>query len=339
MFLERVAMNKIALFGGTFDPIHLGHIACVQHLVDKMDFSKVVLIPTGQNPLKVDRIPASKEDRLKMLELAVRDYREEITVDEYEMMQNSPSYSFETLKRYQDTYNSDQLYLVMGLDTFAEFDQWKNFEDIIKMTNLLVVSRPPYRRPYGVEDLPEGLRKHIQSYDRGFALLDSGKTIEFVTIKTEDISSTQVRKKLKAGKSLDSLIDMDVEKYIIENEVYPRLSPGKIDYEELCQFVGAILKERAMNSVGYDLRELDKLYDFTLVASATSTKQALALSNRIKEAVKEEYGISPFGMEGREDGRWVILDYGALIVHVFYDYVRQEYHLEGLWKEGKRIDF
>lgn len=332
-------MNKIALFGGTFDPIHRGHLACLQHLVENMDFSQVVLIPAGQNPLKVDRVPASKEDRLKMVELAVRDYGDEITVDEYEMMQNSPSYSFETLKRYQQKYAPEELYTVMGIDTFNEFDQWKNFEDIIKMTNLLVVSRPPYRRPFGIEDLPKGLQPHISSYDRGFALMNTGRTIEFVTIKTDDISSTQVRKQLKSGKSLDSLIDIDVEKYIIENNVYPRLIPSKIDFEELSQFVGKILKERAMNSAGYDLRELDKLYDYTLIASATSTKQALSLANNIKDAVKEEYGIIPYGVEGREDGRWVILDYGSLIVHIFYDYVRQEYHLEGLWKEGKRLDF
>ena len=331
-------MNKIALFGGTFDPVHFGHMACVQHLVENMDFSKVILIPTSQNPLKVDRVPASKEDRLKMIELATRDFKEEITVDEFEVMQNSPSYSFETLKRYQENYNPEELYLVMGLDSFSEFDQWKNFEEIIKMTNLLVVSRPPFRRPFGKEDLPKGLQPYVHTYERGFAMLNTERTIEFVSIKTEDISSTNIRKKLKSGKNLSSLIDMDVEKYIIENEVYPRLIPGKIDYEELTQFVGAILKERAMNCGGYDLTNLDKLYDYTLIASATSTKAAQSLATNIKEAVKEEYGINPFGIEGREDGRWVILDYGALIVHVFYDFVRQEYHLESLWAEGKRID-
>lgn len=331
-------MNKVALFGGTFDPVHLGHMACVQHLVEKMDFSKVVLIPTSQNPLKVDRVPASKEDRLKMIELAVQDYEDEITVDEFEVMQNSPSYSFDTLTRYQENYDPEELYMVMGLDSFETFDKWKNFEDIIKMTNLLVVSRPPYRRPFGKEDLPEGLQKHVHSYDRGFALLDTGRTIEFVTIKTEDISSTDIRKKLRAGKNLSSMIAMDVEKYIVENEVYPRLIPGKTDHKELCEFVGKILKERATNASGYDLTGLDKLYDYTLIASATSTKAALALANNIKEAVKEEYGITPFGVEGREDGRWVILDYGSLIVHIFYDFVRHEYHLEGLWKDGQRIE-
>lgn len=330
-------MNKIALFGGTFDPVHVGHMACVQHLVDNMDFSKVVLIPTSQNPLKADRVPASKEDRLKMIELAVKDYSQEITIDQFEMVKNSPSYSFETLQRYQEEYAPEELYLVMGLDTFSEFDKWKNFEEIISLTNLLVVSRPPYRRPFGVEDLPAGLRPHINTYERGFALLNSGRTIEFVNIQTEDVSSTDVRKKLKSGKNLSSLVDMSVEKYIIEHDVYPRLELGNIDYKELCAFVGDILKERATNAMGYDLTELDKLYDYTLIASTTSTKQALSLSNIIKDAVKENYGLTPFGMEGREDGRWVILDYGSLIVHLFYDYVRQEYNVEQLWTEAEPI--
>lgn len=332
-------MNKVALFGGTFDPVHLGHTACVQHLVENMDFSKVVLIPTWQNPLKVDRVPAPREDRLKMIRIATQDYRDEIIIDEFEVMQNSLSYSFETLKRYNQEYSPEELYLVMGMDSFAEIDQWKCFEEIIQMTNLVVVSRPPYRRPFGVEDLPKGIQPHIHSYERGFALLNSGRTIEFVTIKTEDISSTLVRKKIKAGKNLDSLVAMDVERYIMENEVYPRVTQGKIDYKELTDFVGEILKERATHCAGYDLTGLDKLYDYTLIASATSTKQALSLSNNIKEKVKEEFGLSPFGMEGREDGRWVILDYGSLIVHIFYDFVRQEYRIEELWREGKRLNY
>ncbi|MEM7647078.1 MAG: nicotinate (nicotinamide) nucleotide adenylyltransferase, partial [Pseudomonadota bacterium] len=293
-------MNKIALFGGTFDPVHLGHTACVQHLVEKMDFSQVVLVPTSQNPLKKNLEPASREDRLKMIELAVADFREEITIDEFEVMKNQPSYSFETLKRYQDSHNPEELFLVMGLDSFQSFDQWKNFSEIIKMTNLLIVSRPPYRRPLGVSELPPGLQPFVNSYERGFALLETGRTIEFVTIKTEDISSSLVRKKLKAGKNINSLLNMDVEKYIKENNVYPQLVPGQTDFLELTQLIGSILNERAMNCAGYDLTGLDKLYDYTLIASATSTKQAQSLANNIKEQVKDELGLAPFNMEGRE---------------------------------------
>lgn len=330
-------MNKVALFGGTFDPVHLGHTACVQHLVEKMDFSKIVMVPTSQNPLKTTITPASKEDRLKMIEIAVADFDEEVIVDEGEIVKNSPSYSVETLERYSENYDPEELYLVMGLDAFEELDGWKDYEKILEMTNILVVSRPPYHRPLGVEDLPKGLQEHVHSYDKGFALLKSGRTVEFVKIKTDDVSSTDVRKKLKTGKNVNSLIDINVERYIIENGVYPRLVPGKVDFKELTLFAGGILKERAVNASGYDLTDDDKLYDYTLVGSATSTKQAQSIATIIKDRVKEEYGVGPFGMEGKEDGRWVILDYGALIVHVFYDYIRHEYHLEELWKDAKRL--
>lgn len=330
-------MNKVALFGGTFDPVHLGHISCVQHLVEKMDFSKVVLVPTSQNPLKRSVAPASQKDRLKMIEIAVADYQDDVAIDETEIVKDSPSYSIETLKNYHKDHDAEELFLVMGLDAFEEFDKWKDFEKIIELSNILVVSRPPYRRPFGVEELPKGLQEHIHSYDKGFALLKSGRTIEFVKIKTDDVSSSEIRKKLKTGKNINNLINMDVERYIIENDVYPRLVPGEVDFLELTKFVGSILKERAANASGYDLTDDDKLYDYTLVASATSTKQAQSLAMHIKDQIKEEYGVSPFGVEGKEDGRWVILDYGALIVHIFYDYIRHEYHLEQLWKDAKRL--
>ena len=93
-----------------------------------------------------------------------------------------------------------------------------------------------------------------------------------------------------------------------------------------------------MNAMGYDLTELEKLYDYTLIASATSTRQAQSLASNLKEDIKEEFGLDPFSEEGHEEGRWVILDYGGLIIHIFYDYVRHEYHLEQLWSEGKRLD-
>lgn len=332
-------MNKVALFGGTFDPIHLGHFAVLNHLVDQMDFDEVIMVPTSLNPLKQEVEPATTENRLKMIEIALADFQsDKVRVDTTEISQVGPSYSIDTLKRYSEEYKPEQLYLVMGIDTFSDFDHWKSFDEIIGLANILVVSRPPYRRPLGIEELPKRLQEHVHSYERGFALLKTDRTIEFVNIKTEDIASKTIRKKLKSGKGVSSLLNLDVEKYIIENEVYPLLKRGEIDFREMSFFVGNILKERAMNSSGYDLSEMDKLYDYTLIASATSTKQAQALAMNIKEAVNEEYGLKPFGIEGKEDGRWVILDYGALLVHIFYDYVRHEYHLEQLWKDGKRLD-
>lgn len=330
-------MSKIALFGGTFDPIHLGHTSCIQHLVDNMDFSEIIIVPTNLNPLKAETNPASKEDRLKMIQLALGDYEDAITIDETELEQRNPSYTVDTLKRYLKDYKPEELFLVMGIDTFGELDRWKDFAEIIKMANLVVVSRPPFRRPLGIEELPKGLQEHVHTYERGYTLLESGRTIEFVNIKSSDVSSSLVRKKLKSGKSVEVHVNINVEKYIKENNVYPQLIKGDIDFKEFTLFAAAILKERAMNCAGYDLSKLDKLYDFTLVASATSTKQAQSLASILRDALKEEFGINPFGVEGMEEGRWVILDYGAALIHIFYDYVRHEYHLEQLWQAGEKL--
>ena len=213
-------MNKVALFGGTFDPIHQGHRACIQHLVEKMEFSKVVLIPTSQNPLKMESVPASKKDRLKMIDLALRGELKKVEVDQSEIMQRPPSYSCHTLERYQKHYQPEQLHMVMGLDTFSGFDQWKNFEAIIKMTNLLVVTRPPHSQPAQAEDFPELLKPHIQNYDEKQALLSSGRSLEFVTIQTKDISSRDIRQKLKNGEPWGHLVDKAVEDYILEHQIY-----------------------------------------------------------------------------------------------------------------------
>ena len=332
-------MDKVAIFGGTFDPIHLGHTACVRHLVEKMNFSKVFLIPTSKNPLKVKEDPVQKEKRLNMIKLALADFPDSIIVDESELQREEPAYTEETLQNYLEEFDSQQVYLVMGVDTFESFDQWKNYEKILESVNLLVLSRPPYQRPFSTEDFPKGIQPYIYSYERGFCLLKTHRSIEFLKIDTEDISSSEIRKKLKTGKGVSSYLPLDVEKYIVENDVYPRLEPGQIDFAKLTELSGSHLSERAMNAVGYDVRSLDKLYDYTIVASATSTKQAQSLALNLKEKVKEEFGLSPFVSEGMEEGRWVILDYGGLIVHIFYDFVRHEYHLEQLWSEGTRLDF
>ena len=211
---------KIALFGGTFDPIHRGHRTCIEHLARNMEFSNVVLIPANQNPLKTDHKPASKEDRLKMIQMTLKDYEKTVSVDPYEIMKEAPSYSIETLERYEKKYSPKQLYLVMGLDVFSEFDQWKDFERIVEKTNLLVIGRPLREFPKGVEDFPKALQPRVFSFKEDFHLLDTGCGIGFLKIKTEEISSSLIREKRKKRESLYGLVNPQVEKYICENGLY-----------------------------------------------------------------------------------------------------------------------
>jgi nicotinate-nucleotide adenylyltransferase len=93
-----------------------------------------------------------------------------------------------------------------------------------------------------------------------------------------------------------------------------------------------------LNVKGFDLRPTTAPTEFSLVASGTSTRHTAALAEGVLSAVKEEFNVFPQSVEGMAEGRWVLLDYGSLIVHVFYDFVRQEYRLEELWREARDLE-
>jgi len=332
-------MDRVCIFGGSFDPIHLGHTACIKHISESMSFSEIFVVPTNLNPLKTKSKPASNADRLEMIELAIRDFAESVVIDDTEMKAEEPSYTWDTLQRYLKDYDGSQIYLAMGQDTFSGFDQWRDYEKILESVNIVVLSRPPFIRPFSKTDFPQGVQPLVHSYEKGFCLLSTNRTIEFVKIATDDISSSDIRKRLHIGKNVGASLPMEVEKYIIKESIYPRMEPGQIDFEKMAQFCGQHLQERAMGTAGYDLRSMDKLYDYTIVASATSTKQAQSFARNLKDSVKAEFGLNPYVEEGTSEGRWVILDYGGVIIHIFYDFVRHEYHLEQLWAEGTRLEF
>ena len=110
------------------------------------------------------------------------------------------------------------------------------------------------------------------------------------------------------------------------------------DYEKFTHFCAEFLNsKKAINTRAFDLRDLVAPTEFSLIASGTSTRHAASLAENLIQAVKEEYGVYPQSLEGLGEGRWVLVDYGSLIVHVFYDFARQEYQLEQLWKQGKEL--
>ena len=212
--------NKVALFGGTFDPVHLGHMDCVEYLVKAGIFLKIILIPTNQNPLKIQQKPTSKKDRLEMIELILKNYVNLVEVDCFEIIKQKPSYTFKTLKHFTKKYSPENLHFVMGLDTFSKIDQWKNLSEILKMTNLLVINRPSYSPYLKYENLPKGIQPFVESFKEKVVLLSTGRNIDFLELKTRNVSSSMIREKLKTGQSCKNLLDPQVEKYIRTNNLY-----------------------------------------------------------------------------------------------------------------------
>lgn len=327
--------EKIGIFGGSFNPIHMGHLNSLRTVMKKNKLSKVFIVPNNQNPLRENSDMPTGEHRLNMIKAAIKDEKN-VAVDDQEVARGGASYTIETLRYYESKYGSENIYFIMGADSFEQFDKWKNFDEILKTSNLIVTSRPHSELPFDVEDFPKGVQPLVKSFEpNGVAKLKSGRQIVYTHLEDMDVSATQIRKRMKLRRSVDSFLSFEVEQYIKENDLYAPLDKKIPDFEEFTRICAQVLFDKKAIAVrGFDLRKLNAPSEFSLVSSGTSTKQTVSLANSLVKFVKEEYNVLPISFEGIEEGRWVLVDYGGLIVHVFYDYVRNEYRIEELWQKG-----
>lgn len=332
--MGRQIKMKIGIFGGSFNPPHLGHLNAVSSVIKKMGLDKILIVPTFQNPLKTEELTseASPENRLKMAQKAFQSLGTNFEVLPIEIERQGPSYTIETLKQVRDLYPKAQLFLIIGADNFISFDKWKDWKKILNQSDLIVTTRPGWDIPFNHEGLPESFRSLISSFEFNVAELKEGGQIHFLTLRDVAISSTEIRRLLQIGKSTAQHLTLDVENYIRDNDVYPLLTEKVDDYERLtkecCEWM---LDRKAINVRAFDLSQIEALGDYALICSGTSTKHVSSIAEYIKQEIKKKYNILPQATEGMNEGKWVVLDYGILIIHVFYEYVRQAYSLEKLW--------
>lgn len=329
---------RVGIFGGTFNPLHMGHINAITTVHSRLNLDKIAVVPAARNPKKAPVEGPTDEQRLEMLRLGLAEQASFVEIDDRELQRGGMSYTVETLESYAKTVAPENLYLIVGIDQFEEFDQWKDYEHILTLANLVVVTRPKHNLPFTLEDVPEGLRKLVAVFDRQFMALTTERSIELVRLQDVDVSASDVRKRLRTGRNVDRHLNIAVEDYIREQGLYAPLGPKIGDYEAFTRFCAqALFAKKAIHVRGFDLRGVEAATEFSLIASGTSTRHASALAESVARAVKEEFNVLPQSMEGSGEGRWVLLDYGSLIVHIFYDFVRQEYRLEDLWKQGRDL--
>lgn len=329
---------KIGIFGGSFNPPHNGHVNSLTTVQKKMGFDKIHIIPNSQNPLKVPTEKIADEHRLAMAKLAFATYGDAFVIDDVELKRGGKSYTIDTIKELRKTYESKDLFLIIGADNFETFSEWKDFKKILTEVNLVVTTRPGYQIPETESEFPDYLSGLIAESDFGAVELTTGRSIEFLTLQDMDISSSELRKKLRVGRPVDKFLPLAVESYIKEHKLYRQANQKISDYEKFTEFCAQVLFDKKAIAVrGYDIRNTSTTTDFTLIASGTSTRHAASMAENLVQAVKEEFNVYPQGVEGVDEGRWVVVDYGPLIVHLFYDFVRQEYRMEELWKDGKEF--
>jgi nicotinate-nucleotide adenylyltransferase len=335
--LEFDKSARIGLFGGTFNPLHMGHINAITTTQSRLGLQKIMVIPAAQSPRKAPVEGPTSEQRLQMLKRGLAEFPF-VQIDEQELTRGGASFTIETIESYAKVVAKENLFLIVGLDQFEEFDKWKDYERILTLANLVVVTRPQHTLPFSADDMPEGLKKLIAVFDRQYIALTSDRTIEFVRLQDMDVSASDVRKRLRGGLNVDRELSIPVEEFIREENLYAPIGPRIGDFETFTGFCAqALFARKGINVRAFDLRDANGATEFTLIASGTSTRHASSLADAVLNAVKGEFGVLPQAAEGMGEGRWVVLDYGALIVHVFYDFVRQEYRLEDLWKNGRDL--
>jgi nicotinate-nucleotide adenylyltransferase len=337
--IEKTISGRVGLFGGTFNPLHVGHLNIITSVGARMNLERLVVIPAARNPNKAPVEGPTDEQRLEMLRRGLEEHGDFVTIDTRELERGGASYAIDTVREYSRDVAPENLYLIVGLDQFEDFDKWKEFSSILELCNLVVISRPRHNPPFSEDDLPAGLKPLVAVFDRSYIALHSGRSIEFLRLKEFDVSSTDVRKTLRTGRNADAQITIPVEEYIREQGLYAPIGPLIGDYRVFTEFcAGVLFGKKAIGVRAFDLTETQAATEYTLIASGTSTRHASSLADAVQRAVKEEFNVFPMSIEGSQEGRWVLLDYGSLIVHIFYDFVRQEYGLENLWKTGKDLE-
>lgn len=329
---------KIGIFGGSFNPPHMGHLNAIQTVAKKAGLGKVHVVPAAQNPLKTPVEGPSPEQRLELTRMAFEQYGDLYFVDDQEMKRGGMSYTIDTVLNLRKQYEAADLYLVVGADKFEELSQWKDYQKLLAETNLIVTTRPGYDTPESLDEMPGYLKPLVADFDFNFIELNTGRNIQFITLRDIEISSSEVRKSLRNGKPVEKYLPLAVESYIKEHKLYRNIGDRIGDFQKFTAFCADVLfSKKGINVRGFDLTKISAPSEYTLIASGTSTRHAAAMAENIVQAVKEEYNVHPQSVEGIDEGRWVLVDYGPLIIHLFYDFVRQEYNLEGLWRDGKDL--
>ena len=200
-------MKTIGILGGTFDPVHYGHIALAEDAIREADLHEVVMIPARIQPFKQDKKYASGEDRFNMLALAAgKD--DHITVSKYELEQESVSYTYLTLRHMQEFYGADtRLYFITGTDSFLKIDTWKNAEELLTKYAFIIGTRPGYRQ----EEYRQALERITAEY---------GTEVISMNRRELDISATEIRERIAAGLPVEDLMPPEVYRYIVEHGLY-----------------------------------------------------------------------------------------------------------------------
>ncbi len=201
-------MSRIGIFGGTFNPVHIAHLILAEHFAEQLVLDKCIFVPAAISPFKDEEEEQdhSAIHRLEMLRLATED-NPSFEIDTYEIDKGGISYTYETLKYFSEKYINEDIYLLIGGDHAPVFTKWSNWQEILKIANLVITGRP--------ESDSDQFRIQIDQ------ILTAGhKHPIWLDAPLMEISATEIRERFQKDKSIKYLTPPQVEKYISDKNLY-----------------------------------------------------------------------------------------------------------------------
>lgn len=197
----------LGILGGTFDPIHIGHLRIAEAVYERIALEQIIFIPAFVPPHKVGQDYAPAEHRYAMTELAVKPYPY-FTVSDMELRRSGVSYTIDTLRELRQIYPDKELYFIIGADSVAQLHTWNSINEMLQLATFVAAGRPGY------EGVMEEVVHHL-----GVA---AAERIMLLHTPEYDISSTEIRTRLHEGASLAGLVPRAVEQYINAHNLYQR---------------------------------------------------------------------------------------------------------------------
>jgi nicotinate-nucleotide adenylyltransferase len=199
------SLQRLGIFGGTFDPIHLGHLVIAEEALNSLKLDRVLFIPARISPFKLGLVSVCAENRLRMVELAIAD-NAAFQVSRLEIDREGPSYTVDTLRQLRSEYGSVPVfYLLMGTDSLMTIASWHRAQELTKLAQIIAYTRP------GIALDLEELDRQVPGLAAATHLLDAVKL---------EISATDLRSRIRAQRTIRYLVPSPVEEYIREHDLY-----------------------------------------------------------------------------------------------------------------------
>lgn len=197
-------MGKIGLFGGTFDPPHTGHIELAKAVCDNFRLDEIIFIPAGNPPHKTNKRITDKNHRFEMIKLSVRNFPR-FSVSDFDIKNENPNYSYITIEHFKKLYPNDEIFFIVGADSYRDFPLWKNYPDILSLCTFIVVNRPDV--------------KDDDCYKKYKSIIPCHKAL-FLNDFSYDLSSTSLRNGILTGNFNPNDLPYGVWEYIKNNNLY-----------------------------------------------------------------------------------------------------------------------